>query len=96
MIRNVVMVRLKPGHDAARVAEIQDGFRRLNLPGTHRYTIGNDLGLREGTWSFAIVADFTDADAYQGYDQDIRHNELRAELAPQAEQIARVQFELPA
>jgi hypothetical protein len=52
MIRNVVMVRLKPGHDAARVAGIQDGFRSLNVPGTLSYTIGNDLGLRERTWSF--------------------------------------------
>ena len=95
MIRNVVMVRLKPGHDAARVAEIQAGFRGLNCPGTLSYTIGDDLGLREGTWSFAIVADFTDADAYRGYDRDTRHNELRAELGPLAEQIARVQFELP-
>ena len=33
--------------------------------------------------------------AYQGYDRDIRRGELRAEPAPQAEQIARVQFELP-
>jgi hypothetical protein len=95
MIRNVVMVKLKPGHDAARVAEIQDGFRHLDCPGTLSYTIGDDLGLREGTWSFAIVSDFTDADAYRGYDQDKRHNELRAELAPLAEQIARTQFELP-
>jgi hypothetical protein len=95
MIRNVVMVRLKTGYDAARLAEIQAGFRGLDCPGTLSYTIGDDLGLRDGTWSFAIVADFTDADAYVGYDRDPRHNELRAELAPMAEQIARVQFEVP-
>jgi hypothetical protein len=95
MIRNVVMVRLKPGYDTARLAEIQAGFRGLDCPGTLSYTIGDDLGLRDGTWSFAIVADFTDADAYVGYDRDPRHNELRAELAPMAEQIARVQFEVP-
>jgi hypothetical protein len=95
MIRNVVMVRLKPGHDAARLAEIQAGFRGLDCPGTLSYTIGDDLGLRTGTWSFAIVADFTDAHAYVGYDRDTRHNELRAELVPMAEQIARVQFEVP-
>src|ERR1700744_251764 len=95
MIRNVVMVRLKPGHDAARVAEIQDGFRRLDCPGTLSYTIGDDLGLREGTWSFAIVSDFTDVDAYRGYDRDKRHNELRAEPASSAEQVARTQFQLP-
>jgi hypothetical protein len=95
MIRNVVMVRLKPGYDTAQLAEIQAGFRGLDCPGTLSYTIGDDLGLRDGTWSFAIVADFTDADAYVGYDRDPRHNELRAELAPMAEQIARVQFEVP-
>ena len=95
MIRNVVMVRLKPGYDTAQLAEIQAGFRGLDCPGTLSYTIGDDLGLRDGTWSFAIVADFTDADAYVGYDRDPRHNELRAELAPLAEQIARVQFEVP-
>ena len=95
MIRNVVMVRLKPGYDTARLAEIQAGFRGLDCPGTLSYTIGDDLGLRDGTWSFAIVADFTHADAYVGYDRDPRHNELRGELAPMAEQIARVQFEVP-
>jgi hypothetical protein len=95
MVRNVVLVRLKPGYDAARVAEIQAGLRSLNCPGTLSYTIGDDLGLRTGNWSFAIVADFADADAYAVYDRDTRHNELRAELAPMAEQIARTQFEVP-
>ena len=95
MIRNVVLVRLKPGQDPARVAALQAGFLGLNCPGTLAYTIGDDLGLREGTWSFAIVADFTDAAAYRAYDLDTRHNELRAELAPMAEQVARAQFEVP-
>jgi Stress responsive A/B Barrel Domain len=95
MIRNVVLVKLKAGHDTAEVAEIQAGFASLDCPGTVSYTIGDDLGLREGTWSFAIVADFTDTDSYRAYDQDAEHNRLRARLAPMAEQIARAQFELP-
>lgn len=45
-------------------------------------------------WSFAIVADFSDADAYVAYDRDTRHNELRDRLRPMAEQIARVQYEV--
>ncbi len=77
------------------VAEIQDALRNLNCPGTLSYTIGDDLGLREGNWSFAIVADFTDVAAYQGYDTDAEHNRVRARLAPLTEQIARLQFELP-
>ncbi len=95
MIRNVVLVRLKAAHDAAEVKEIQQGLLSLGCPGTVSYTLGDDLSLREGNWSFAIVADFSDAGAYVAYDQDARHNELRDRLRPMAEQIARVQFEVP-
>jgi len=95
MIRNVVLVRLKAGQDAAEIAEIQEGLRSLGCPGTVSYTVGDDLGLREGSWSFAIVADFTDEDSYRAYDQDAEHNRIRARLAPLAEEVARVQFELP-
>ncbi len=95
VIRNVVMIKLKPGHDAAEVAEIQDDFRNLNCPGTVGYTVGDDLGLREGNWSFAIVADFTDTDAYRAYDLDDAHNAARARLGPMIDQIARAQFEIP-
>jgi hypothetical protein len=96
VIRNVVLVKLKAGADAAEVAKIQDGLRNLDCPGTVSYTLGNDLGLRDGTWSFAIVADFTGEAAYRDYDLDAEHNRLRALLGPLTEQIARVQFELPA
>ena len=42
------------------------------------------------------MADFTDVDAYRGYDADAEHNALRARLAPMVEQIARAQMDLPA
>lgn len=57
--------------------------------------IGDGLKLREGNWSFAIVAEFTDADAYRAYDLDAAHNAARDGLALLAEQIARVQFQTP-
>jgi stress responsive alpha/beta barrel protein len=95
MIRNVVLVKLKPGVDPVEVAATQQDFLDLKCPGTLNYTLGDDLGLREGNWSFAIVADFTDADAYRGYDVDAAHNQARARLAPLATEIARVQFEIP-
>jgi hypothetical protein len=94
VIRNVVLVKLRDDADLAEVAAIQDGFRAMRCPGTVSYTLGDDLGLREGGWSFAIVADFTDEAAYRGYDLDAEHNRLRGELAAHAEQVARVQFEV--
>ncbi|WP_111512138.1 Dabb family protein [Mycobacterium kyogaense] len=96
MIRSVVLAKLKGGYDAAELAQIQQGLRNLNCPGTVAYSMGSDAGLREGNWDLVIVADFTDADAYRGYDADDEHNALRARLAPMIEQIARAQMELPA
>lgn len=95
MIRNVVLAKLKTGYDAAEVEAIQDGLRSLDTPGTVRYTVGSDAGLRDGNWDFVIVADFEDIASYRGYDDDAAHNELRARLAPFVEQIARAQFEIP-
>lgn len=94
MIRNVVLVKLRDDHDPAWAADLRARLAALDCPGTESYTIGPDVGLREGNWSFGIVADFTDAEAYQAYDADQEHNRLRAELAPHVEQIARLQFEL--
>jgi Stress responsive A/B Barrel Domain len=95
MIRNVVLVKLKPDADPTAIARVQDGLRGLNRPGTLSYTLGDDLKLRDGNWDFAIVADFSDAQTYTAYDRDDEHNRLRAELAPHAEAVARVQFQLP-
>jgi stress responsive alpha/beta barrel protein len=94
MIRNVVLVKLKAGYDRGEMARLQQGFRDLNCPGTLSYTVADDAGLKDGNWSFAIVADFRDTDSYRGYDQDAEHNRLRGLLAPYAEAVARVQFEL--
>ncbi|MBB2992734.1 hypothetical protein FHR72_004238 [Mycolicibacterium iranicum] len=95
MIRNVVLAKLTTGYDAAEVAAIQEGLRNLDCPGTVRYTVGTDAGLRDGNWDFVIVADFEDVAAYRGYDEDAAHNELRARLAPFVDQIARAQFDIP-
>ena len=94
MIRNVVMVKMRDGYDEKWLAEHVRRLEALDCPGTAAYTAGFDLGLRDGGWTFAIVADFVDAAAYRGYDADERHNALRAELAPHAAQVARVQFEI--
>ncbi len=94
MVRNVVMVELKPEADREAVAQIQAGLAALDPAGCISYTIGDDLGLREGGWSFAIVADFVDADAYVAYDTEAEHNRLRARLSEHAARVARVQFRI--
>lgn len=95
MIRNVVMIRLRADADRARLDDLIDRFTRLDCPGMLSFTMGVDAGLRDGNWSVAIVADFTDAAAYRVYDIDEEHNRLRSAIGEMAEQVARVQFELP-
>lgn len=94
MIRNVVMMKMKPNYDSSLLEELLDRLRQMNYPGTISYTADVDAGLREGNWTLAIVADFKDVEAYRGYDADHEHNLIRAELAPMIEEVARVQFTL--
>jgi hypothetical protein len=95
VIRAVLTLKLRPDADQEKLAEVLAGLRRLDCPGTLAFSVGTDAGLREGNWSVGLVADFVDAAAYRGYDADPEHNRLRKELAALAEQVTRVQFELP-
>jgi stress responsive alpha/beta barrel protein len=102
VIRNVVLGRLRQAEDPAQreadAALLQQGLAgiaALSFPGLVAMNVGTDLGLRDGGWSFAVVNDWLDADAYRVYDADEEHNRIRREIiAPICQDIARVQFEL--
>jgi hypothetical protein len=102
VIRNVVVGRLRPADapaqqavDAALLQEGLAGIAALRFPGMLAMSVGCDLGLREGGWSFAITNDWQDAGAYRVYDADEEHNRLRREIfAEICEDIARVQFDV--
>jgi hypothetical protein len=102
MIRNVVAGRLRPAEDAAQraadAALLQEGLAgiaALRFPGMLAMNVGADLGLREGSWSFAITNDWQDADSYRVYDADEEHNRLRREIfAKICEDVARVQIQI--
>ena len=102
MIRNVVLGRLRPASDrvqrdtdAALLQEGLAGIAALSFPGLVAMSVGTDLGLRDGGWSFAIVNDWQDADAYRVYDADEEHNRIRREIfAKICQDVARVQFQI--
>ena len=62
---SLVRGRKISGYDRAEVEQIQQCLAELNLPGTRYFTIGTDIGLRDGNWDFVIVADFDDVAAYR-------------------------------
>jgi hypothetical protein len=79
----------------AAVADALSGLPSA-IPEIRRYEFGGDLGLREGNWDFAVVADFDDADGYRAYSADATHQQVIADhIAPNTVERAAVQYELP-
>jgi hypothetical protein len=94
MVRNVVVGRLRDGHELAELEPALAAIAALAPPGLLEVRVGTDLRLRgEGSWDFAITSDFVDEAAYRAYDGEAEHNRIRREaFAPICEQIVRVQF----
>jgi len=65
------------------------------LKGLLSYHAGSDLGLVEGNFDFAVVADFEDAESYLGYREHPEHQEIIGRLSrPHAKSRASVQYEV--
>jgi len=65
------------------------------MKGLRSYHAGPDLGLVEGNFDFAVVAEFEDAESYLGYRDHPEHQEIIGRLSrPHARSRASVQFEV--
>lgn len=94
MIRNVVLARLKDGVKDEDVRAMIAALRQIRTPGLVSISVGQDLGLRDGNWDVAVVADLQDAESYRQYDSDPEHNRIRRDVvAPLVERIERCQIE---
>ena len=69
MLRHLVLLKWTPEATSDQISSVVDGLRGLPavIPEVRRYDIGTDLGLREGTYDLAIVAEFDDADGWRAY-----------------------------
>ena len=93
MIRNVALMRLKEGVSAEQVDALTGALLAMKIKGMLELSAGRDLGLREGNFDYAVVADFEDEAGYRAYDLDAEHNRIRRELvAPIVERVERVQY----
>lgn len=96
MIRHAVMFRFKPGTTAADITAIAEGLGGLPhaIPEIADYRFGTDIGVNDGNFDFAVVADFADTDDYVAYRDHPLHRALIAErIAPHVEARAAVQFD---
>ena len=93
MIRNVVMVKLKPGTAPDQVERLINELQGMQVPGMAHLSVGTEAGLREGNLDLVIVVDLDDEAAYKAYDEDAEHNRIRRDLvAPIAERVERIQY----
>jgi hypothetical protein len=96
MIRHVVLFRWTPDATPEQKQRVAAELRRLPalLPVLRGYDVGADLGLAEGNFEFAVVADFDDLEGFRTYRDNPAHRAVIAEfIQPIIAQRAAVQYE---
>ena len=97
VIRHIAVFRWNAGVPASEVEEVEQALRKLRseLTGLRDYRFGTDIGLVEGNWDFAVVADLHDEAAFQRYASNAEHRRIISELiAPIRAERASVQLSL--
>jgi hypothetical protein len=97
MIRHVVLFTWTEGMTEALERQFAAELTALSatLPGLRAYRAGPDVGINEGNFDFAVVADFDDVDSYIGYRDDARHLDIIQRFSrPNAKSRAAVQYEI--
>jgi hypothetical protein len=96
MFRHVVLLTWKPEASDSQVTALREGLAKLpgQIPEIADYHFGDDAGINDGNYAFAITADFASADDYRVYRDAPVHRELIATLvAPIVATRAAVQFQ---
>ena len=96
MFRHVALFRWAEGTTGQQVQTIQDALGELPavIPELLDYSTGADVRAREGTWDFAVVADFDDAEGWRTYVAHPAHQHVLVDLInPRVGERASVQYE---
>lgn len=96
MLRHTVVFRWSGQTTAADVAAVADALRRLPaaIAELRDFRVGPDLGLVDGNWDFAVVADFDDAAGWRAYTDHPAHLAVAVRIrALMADRVA-VQYEI--
>ena len=96
MFRHVTLFRWAEATTDGHVQEIQRALEQLPaaIPELRGYRTGPDLKKADGTWDFAVVADFDNAEDWVTYLDHPAHQKVRADLIlPVLGERATVQYE---
>jgi hypothetical protein len=93
MLRNILLIRLKPGVTDEQVDAFAHAIESLPFPGRHNVVVGRDIGVRPGNMDLAVSNDFPDEETFRAWGADPDHERVRQELlTPIAERIERCLF----
>jgi hypothetical protein len=96
MIRHTVVFRWKAEATEEERQQVANEVAKLPsmVPSIRAFASGQDAGLAEGNFNFAVTADFDDEAGFFAYRDDPGHREIiRSYIQPLAEQRSAVQFE---
>jgi hypothetical protein len=96
MFRHVVVFTWKPEATDRQLTALREGLSKLpgQIPEIADFHFGDDAGINDGNYAFAITADFASVDDYLVYRDAPVHRELIANLvAPIVATRAAVQFQ---
>lgn len=89
-VKHTVLFSFKKGTDEALVQEAVASLNRLPnlIPEVQTWELAEDLGKREGSLRFALLATFADMDAMERYLNHPEHEGAVARAAPHLSQVA--------
>jgi hypothetical protein len=97
MTRFVVTIKLKPGaEDVVDMHKIWDGLANIDTPGMLAFHAGFDTRRHfESNWSFAVVIDFVDMEAFESWFEHPDHIQVTVPVVPYIVETSRVVYEIP-
>jgi len=96
VLRHVVLLRWRPEASNADKQAVRDELAELPaaIPEIHRYVFGDDAGLANGNFDFAIIADFESRSNWQTYVSHEQHQRVITErIRPILQERAALQYE---
>ena len=82
MIRHIVMLHLRPDHDAGELSQIRDGLAALPMIAFH-HGPNRDMEGKTPNHAYGFTCDFKDLEALATYAADLVHQGLGARLCAQ-------------
>jgi Stress responsive A/B Barrel Domain len=95
VIRFVVTIKLIPGgEEKIDLPAVWDGLSKIDTPGVLAFHAGFDTRQHyESNWSFAVVIDFTDFEAFNNWFEHPDHRRLGKPCEPFIADTSRVVYE---